>query len=102
MRDTLAEIKGTVDELNPRRIVADSLRAVEPSYGTQTSSFVDDAQQSSSVPVPPPDADVAEANSANSMASNSPGDTSVGAPVLGGFHDVLVDVDTADATAVTP
>lgn len=105
MRDTLAEIKGTVDELNPRRIVADSLRAVEPSYGTQTSSFVDDAQQSSSVPVPPPDADVAEANSANSansMASNTPGDTSVGAPVLGGFHDVLVDVDTADATAVTP
>jgi sec-independent protein translocase protein TatB len=99
MRDTLAEIRGTVDELNPRRIVADSLRAVEPSYGTQASSFVNDdvPQGSVSDVVPPPDADVAEMNA---FVVSSVGDTAIGAPVVGGFHDVLVDADTTESVVM--
>ncbi len=90
MRDTLAEIRGTVDELNPRRIVADSLRAVEPSYGTQTSAFADDDSGVSGASfIAPPDADVAEASGYRSAAV---GDMAITAPSLtGGFHDILVD-----------
>jgi sec-independent protein translocase protein TatB len=89
MRDTLAEIRGTVDELNPRRIVTESLRAVEPSYGTQMSSFAADADLADSSLVPPPDADVAN-DSDN--ASASIGNSAIAAPSYSAHHDILVDI----------
>jgi sec-independent protein translocase protein TatB len=93
MRDTLAEIRGTVDELNPRRIVTDSLRAVdEPSYGTTTPAIVsdDDPVPSSNglVGVPPPDADVS-----NSGTRRAGGNAAVSAPLVGAFTDILAESD---------
>jgi sec-independent protein translocase protein TatB len=97
MKDTLAEIRGTVDELNPRRIVTDSLRAVDStpsgtpaSLGTtpETAGF----SVTSSAFIPPPDADIAQIENATTVSPVSQVGSSVVAPVIGsGFHDVLID-----------
>jgi sec-independent protein translocase protein TatB len=89
MRDTLAEIRGTVDELNPRRIVTDSLRAVEPSYGTQQSSFAADVDVHDSAFVPPPDADV---SGEPDLSFASIGDAAIAAPSISAYRDILDDV----------
>jgi sec-independent protein translocase protein TatB len=91
MKDTLAEIRGTVDELNPRRIVTDSLRSVDstPSVGTtpETAGF----SFASPTLIAPPDADVAQAFDMV-PTSASQGATHVTAPTMSaGFHDVLMD-----------
>ncbi len=96
MRDTLAEIRGTVDELNPRRIVTDSLRAVEPSYGTQTSSFAPDAALDDPSMVPPPDADVADEPRYSSV---SIGDAAIAAPTVSMFRDILADDPVTPSTS---
>jgi sec-independent protein translocase protein TatB len=101
MKETLAEIRGTVDELNPRRIVADSIRAVDnlPSPASQTSAgasmgtTAETAGFSTTAAafVPPPDADIAQSMDLPAPSSNH-GSSHVAAPtVASGFHDVLMD-----------
>ncbi len=100
MKETLAEIRGTVDELNPRRIVTDSLKAVDGANSTGSlAASTAVAATAGSAFVPPPDADVAQLEDGPSAFTTSgfsdlsiPNDHTVAAPSLGsGFHDVLLD-----------
>jgi sec-independent protein translocase protein TatB len=96
VRETIAEIRGTVDEMNPRRIVADSIRTVEtagptktahPGYDSVVLPAVD--HQTSGSSVPPPDADVARNEDAPARASLS---YAVDVPSYSsGFKDILED-----------
>jgi sec-independent protein translocase protein TatB len=101
MRETIAEIRGTVDEMNPRRIVQDSLRTVDgigtgvviagsatTSAGGSSSPF-DASLQTTASQVAPPDADVAGIEQPVGSPSRA---FSVTAPQFSlGFTDILDD-----------
>jgi sec-independent protein translocase protein TatB len=113
MRQTLTEIRGTVEELNPKRVVNDSLRSLDTPSGTPTPASVaaagasadsaagTGAVGSNALLVPPPDADMAEAmddlpgaNGTKQRVAGVSVDvvTRIEAPALGGtFRDVLLD-----------
>jgi sec-independent protein translocase protein TatB len=95
VRDTLAEIRGTVDELNPRRIVTDAIRTVEtsgastphPGYDSVVLPSITSSSNGSTVP--PPDADVARSEDTPSSTSRA---YAVDVPSYSsGFKDILED-----------
>ncbi len=104
MRETLAEIRGTVDEMNPRRIVQESLRSVD-SIGAPVGTSDGSPSPFDSVVLPPlaqiapPDADVAgwdDESSPRSPQSAGAGASNVMSPQLStgfasGFKDILDD-----------
>jgi sec-independent protein translocase protein TatB len=100
LRSTLNEIKGTVDSMNPRRVVADSLRSVDLGGGSvQEASDTNGSSSSSAAAlpaaslIPPPDADVAEADSGQNgfVVTDAPVARAAAPSIPTGFHDVLLD-----------
>jgi sec-independent protein translocase protein TatB len=101
MRETLAEIKGTVDELNPRRVVGDTLRALDTPTpqsvvtggATAASAAGSGAISSHASLIPPPDADMAESmNDSNALVIQTAPVAKVQAPGdARQFHDILSD-----------
>jgi Tat protein translocase TatB subunit len=109
LRNTFNEIKGTVDSMNPRRVVTDSLRSVDsggsgdsstrsmfqdsPDIDNNAFPSADDAVRPAASLIPPPDADVPEADSAHGgfVITDAPVARVAAPSVPSGFHDVLLD-----------